>query len=49
MTLFCVTQLQLACVTQAKFTFLQVTLLERSLWDQFNKLGTEMIITKAGR
>ena len=28
---------------------LQVTLLDGSLWDQFNKLGTEMIITKAGR
>ena len=26
-----------------------VTLLERELWTQFSKLGTEMIITKAGR
>ena len=27
----------------------QVTLLERGLWEKFSKLGTEMIITKAGR
>ena len=27
----------------------KVTLLERELWIQFSKLGTEMIITKAGR
>ena len=27
----------------------KVSLLERELWDQFSKLGTEMIITKAGR
>ena len=27
----------------------KVTLLERELWTQFSKLGTEMIITKAGR
>ena len=26
-----------------------VILLERELWTQFSKLGTEMIITKAGR
>ena len=27
----------------------KVSLLERELWEQFSKLGTEMIITKAGR
>ena len=27
----------------------KVTLLERGLWEKFSKLGTEMIITKAGR
>ena len=27
----------------------KLTLLERDLWTKFSKLGTEMIITKAGR
>ena len=27
----------------------KVALLERELWTEFSKLGTEMIITKAGR
>ena len=31
------------------FGVVKVTLLERELWSQFSKLGTEMIITKAGR
>ena len=26
----------------------KVSLLERELWEQFSKLGTEMIMTKAG-
>ena len=33
----------------AKLTGVNATLEMKALWDEFNELGTEMIVTKAGR
>jgi hypothetical protein len=33
----------------AKLTGVNASLEMKALWDEFNELGTEMIVTKAGR